>query len=372
MNSYSPPPLPDEWFEYQPNEELVPSLPVWWHQMPITDHRVKSDDALNASDQQQAYRSAQPFFHFLWNGAPAAYFWRLSDETYTKRDGTTDKRKWTQWFNVDQLPNAIDITLRGRLAHVYFGIAPTLRKGDGWQRGSEKGEKWPNFAHIRCFYGDFDAQDFDPDLKDHKAAYKQFIKDGGDPDEWEGMSPEKGKALALAHIRSLPLKPSVIIDSGGGYQPYWLLLLPTSDFARWKRIERNFVAAIGADDGAKDLARVMRCPGTYNIKPHYDEHKLVRIVEQDLTRTYTIDQIEEYASQHLPLMASAAKKGQEKEKSRKRTKEGRNKKHKSKSQGENNQSGLQITGVPVGFEALEKLDLSDDGSPQQPHNNPGA
>ena len=63
---------------------------------------------------------------------------------------------------------------------------------------------------------------------------------------------------------------SVIIDSG--YHAYYLLehpvssSRPDSDRKRIQDIQRRWVGLVGGDDGAKDLARVLRIPGTLNSK----------------------------------------------------------------------------------------------------------
>lgn len=91
-----------------------------------------------------------------------------------------------------------------------------------------------------------------------------------------------GKENARAHISDLPVTPSVIIDSGGGFHCYWLFAVTVitteqavRDFMEMKQSE--WVLWMGGDKGAKDLARVLRIPGTLNGK--YEPARLVEVVD---------------------------------------------------------------------------------------------
>ena len=84
-----------------------------------------------------------------------------------------------------------------------------------------------------------------------------------------------------------PLQPSMIVESSPGkFQAYWLT---ADDWQADGRGKADFAAAmegvlrLGADPGAKDVARVLRLPGSWHLKgkPH-----LVRIIEAD-GRRYT-------------------------------------------------------------------------------------
>ena len=84
---------------------------------------------------------------------------------------------------------------------------------------------------------------------------------------------------ALALIRQIFLQPSLIVDSGGGFHVYWLLKEPWefSDDDDKKSAQRlvsawqNMIQSIWRKagftiDSTKDLARVLRVPGTMNYK----------------------------------------------------------------------------------------------------------
>ena len=121
--------------------------------------------------------------------------------------------------------------------HVYFGVHPTRARRRENQRARAQ-----DICAVNCLFAEYDDKDFD-----------------GDPGQ------------TLQHIQSLPLPPSVLVCSGGGYHSYWLLEQPFTiqsdeDRACIDRIQKAWVAFTGGDDGAKDLARVLRVPGTQNAK----------------------------------------------------------------------------------------------------------
>ena len=82
-------------------------------------------------------------------------------------------------------------------------------------------------------------------------------------------------------LRPWPLEPSMVVEtSPGRYHVYWLILseapITEEDF---HGIMMCLCESYGADPDAKDLARTMRLPGTWNLKPERPPH-LVRIVRQ--------------------------------------------------------------------------------------------
>ena len=108
-----------------------------------------------------------------------------------------------------------------------------------------------NTTALNCLYADFDAKDY-----------------------------EQSKAAILQHLETLPVYPNVVIDSGGGYHCYWLLedTFPiSSPEARQvaKDTQAGWVTLVGSDKGVKDIAHVLRVPGTLNAK--YDPPREVKI-----------------------------------------------------------------------------------------------
>ena len=166
--------------------------------------------------QSDAFR----LIHHCWRGGPIANFWRSSDKN----------TNWVVPDDLNNLPSGDDI---------YFGIHPCARIPDGEPKfvRSQKG-----IIHsINCLFAEFDAKDF------------------------------ADKSACLERVTSLHVPASIIIDSGGGYHCYWLLDEPfqiasqeiRDRVCRW---QHQWVMWHGGDKGAKDLARVLRVPGTYNTK----------------------------------------------------------------------------------------------------------
>jgi len=85
---------------------------------------------------------------------------------------------------------------------------------------------------------------------------------------------------------------TVIVESGGGVHAYWRLLEPLEDLARWSRIQKGLIAALGSDPAVHDLPRIMRAPGFLNRK--YDPPRPRRIVEADPERTYGLIEFEAF------------------------------------------------------------------------------
>jgi hypothetical protein len=114
----------------------------------------------------------------------------------------------------------------------WFGVA--LRR-------DTKGGKKENLLALTATFGDVDCG-----AVGHKEAPKY-----------------QTKAEALAAIEQFPLKPTMLIDSGGGYQPYWLFQKPVElldgNLILVERINKGLALALGGDVGATDAARISGC-----------------------------------------------------------------------------------------------------------------
>lgn len=193
-----------------------------------------TEDSLAQKDQKDNLEyiglvTAPELLAQLHRGGKYGYYWTLENRE-------------TLWFPGDKIPSA-PIGPK----NIYFGVNPTDKKGDKNSRSTSE-----NISRVNCLYGDIDA--------------KQFSND---------------KKLALSHILALPIQPTWIIDSGGGYHVYWILNTP---FTITNEDDRNYIAYvqaawvnfIGGDPAAKDLARVLRVPGTWNYK--YNTPRMVTVI----------------------------------------------------------------------------------------------
>lgn len=104
---------------------------------------------------------------------------------------------------------------------------------------------------------------------------------GSEGHKKENLPPDEAAAIEL--VKSLPVEPTLIVHSGGGLQPWWLFNEPFvfgedkgkgADRQTASTLVTNVQAALrqiasrkGWDvDSTKDLSRVMRLPGTVNVK----------------------------------------------------------------------------------------------------------
>jgi len=101
--------------------------------------------------------------------------------------------------------------------------------------------------------------------------------------------------LARERYQALGLPASVIVATGGGLHPYWLLnepLLLTEDgFKTAYSLLRKLVTALGADPAAAEPARVLRIPGTRNFK--YDPPRPVELRLFKPERRYPVAELEQ-------------------------------------------------------------------------------
>jgi hypothetical protein len=117
--------------------------------------------------------------------------------------------------------------------------------------------------------------------------------------------PATTRDIALLLAEAVPIKPSLVVHSGGGLHCYWLFVEPwvfESDeerqtAARLNRSLQNSIIAAAAKRGWKieftgDLARVFRPAGTLNRKLD-DTPTPVRIIHQSDER-YSVDSLEFY------------------------------------------------------------------------------
>lgn len=198
------------------------------------------------------------FLAHLHRGGGWGYWWRLQG-------------KVSDWWPTDN-PGP----LPGR-ENVYYGVHPATSAG-----GSDERAKIPSIAAVNCVFAEYDCKDY------------------GD------------KARILAHVDALPVAPSVLIDSGGGLHSYWLfgapfILATEADRERARRLQAAWVAYAGGDPNAKDLARVLRVPGTLNCK--YDPPRPVAIVRADLARLYNLPDLETLCRPPEPKPATSPSSG---------------------------------------------------------------
>lgn len=164
--------------------------------------------------------------------------------------------KKTEWVSVSDLARYDAIAAECAAAsgaELYFSVCPQREPLNNNQRGAEAGARY-----VPAVWADVDHAE--------GAAAKASRK------------PYPPRDVLLGVVRSMPVEPSVMIDTGGGYHVYWLLTSPFDlgdqhAIARGKQLVSAWQGMIAAKlrqaggyaiDGTADLARVLRAPGTFS------------------------------------------------------------------------------------------------------------
>lgn len=211
------------------------------------------------------------FTKILWQGGQYAYYWTPDGDEQTNPDGSTYRNKISLWFPADN-PAHIPAAW-AKNCNVYFGIHPTNNRGTQYSRS-----KIDDIAAVNCLFAEFDVP-------------KNF----------------ENKAAALVHIRALDPAPSALVNSGGGFHCYWLLdktytISDAASRARIQNLQYAWVEMAGGDV-VKDLARVLRVPGTQNRKPHFAPlFPTVQMVKCDLAHRITVEDAERLTAPFLAAM----------------------------------------------------------------------
>lgn len=158
--------------------------------------------------------------------------------------------------------------------NVYFGVCPRSRK-----EGTKDAVKF-----VWCLWIDLDAKSF-----------------------------EGGKDQSLARLREFPLPPSIIVDSGNGYHAYWRLkeaeeITGPADIVRVEAYLKALASALNGDLQAAELARILRIPGTQNLK-NPAAPLIVVLVECEPDRQYNLSDLDAYLTMPITVPQVANKSG---------------------------------------------------------------
>lgn len=240
----------------------------------------------------------------LMRGGTWGHYWTPDGAPYTNKEGRVVIPRWTQWFNAaapkDPLPAWAD-------KNIYWGVHPCAQRGiDPQIKPNKQRSSVAIIEAVNCVFAEFDGKDtvqpdeYAPFLPADYAALEPGARaEAIDHARKAAFAADMGryKPRAWAQVEAMPLPPSVVVDSGGGYQAYHLLasVVPVNSDNRQHvaDVQAAWVQLVGSDKNAKDLARVLRVPGTFNRKPQYGpDFPQAQIVQAEFGRLYSLDQFE--------------------------------------------------------------------------------
>jgi hypothetical protein len=159
-----------------------------------------------------------------------------------------------------------------------------------------------NINDIKSFRDKWDRPEHECGIYYHVATLKSgaarrikqnclhFISLFSDVDD---ANHELSRDMARALLEQAECPPTLIVDSGHGLQPYWLLVAPCNDANRIEKA-RKAIQSITASDNVADAARVMRLVGSHNSKKGNGEWLSVEIVSYNPERRYRLEDLEHW------------------------------------------------------------------------------
>lgn len=162
-------------------------------------------------------------------------------------DRTAGRGRHTDWFNVTDIDALIEAAEQMTDRDVWFGVATRDQPLPNGARGGDT-----DCSAIPAMWLDIDIAG-----SNHQDQYKLPI--------------DRDQARKI--IQTFPLPPSIIVDSGGGLHVYWQFDEPVAAddarviLARWAATwAANAESVDMRVDNVFDLPRVLRVPGTRNLK----------------------------------------------------------------------------------------------------------
>jgi hypothetical protein len=221
---------------------------------------VSVADAQDRGDEETAL-----WLHQLYDSVEGGWV------TLFSVDRTTGDR-FTDWARCDELEHLADIAHeRAAVGDVWFGVATRKERLSGNQRGGIK-----DCDEVPSLWVDIDIAG-----PNHSAS---------------DLPQSKQDAIALLY--DFPLRPTVVLFTGGGLQAQWKLTDPlkadeaTTLLSRWGATWQQYAVARGWHiDNVFNVDRIMRLPGTWNRK---NTPERVSIVAADWTRRYSAEDLDTY------------------------------------------------------------------------------
>ena len=209
------------------------------------------------------------------------------------------------------------------MQHCYYGVnpvraIPTKNANDKPVSPRYVRSRLDYLENVNALFADFDCKDeirvtdeeSEAELADVIKKYPQ-LSDEKDirqtafeavRDRKLGADPTKYMTLVILRVVKLPIKPSVLVSTGGGLQAIWLLDQPfvvqnSDDLEYAKKLQKAFAYTVGADRHAINLTGLLRLPGSVNRK--YIPPREVVYKYCDLDRRYRLSELVAYAKTEL-------------------------------------------------------------------------
>ena len=234
----------------------------------------------------------------LWTSAGNRSYW-FSVNRRSGRTGSADKAHNRRYVPKRWVQNNIYFSV-----HPLAQIPPQSTSGRRERRFISS--QLPYLCAINTLFAEFDGKDYvlplecgpllPADFRQQTRLERQQAVQAAKETLFY-RTPQRYKARALHFINDLALPPSIMIDSGGGYHCYWLLdqtvPLDETNRADVQALQHGWVQLVGADQGAADLRRMLRLPGTYNYKVGFGKQPpRVHFVKADFGLLYRYDLLE--------------------------------------------------------------------------------
>jgi AAA domain len=187
---------------------------------------------------------------------------------------------------------------RGTQGRIYLGVIRNA--GSKLSRGEIAHLITRNSAEIGKFLAEHDKPEHECAIyyctgtlkpgatKRTAAECQQFSSIFSDTDD---HNHELDRARVIELLEAAECPPTIIVNSGHGLQPKWLLSEPSEDFKRIKAARKR-LHALTASDAVHDAPRFMRLPGSHNSKN--GDWLPVEVVSYHPERRYTLEVIEEW------------------------------------------------------------------------------
>jgi hypothetical protein len=229
-----------------------------------------------------------------------------------------------------------------RLAEFYVTAAWSIPgRETRWRRGNDLAaivSAITELAEEQDKGGDIKGIYIGPGMtRKNKGRYKRALADdvvvipglwadidvAGGPHEAKAYPPDIESAIAIANAPGIV--PTAIIRTGYGIQAYWLFPEPYIIDHDNEKADREILAKAAQDwsstlrhhaerlgqwkiDSVFDLSRVLRIPGTLNLKVEGDP-RLAQIHEMDEARRYELDDLLEYCADETVLASFSGGRG---------------------------------------------------------------